>query len=80
LRSDSRVKKYIQSLTKDVGLKKNESSNLRLSYNPLLEDIFEAQEREAELEANAIRHRKEVGEHLKTLEREFRKMEREKRF
>lgn len=39
------------NLAKDVNLnKKNENSNLRLSYNPLLEDVIEAREREAELE------------------------------
>lgn len=60
-RSASKVKGYIQSLTKDVGMKKNESSNLKLSYNPLLDDIFEAQEREAEREADAIKHKLEVN-------------------
>lgn len=42
-------------------MKKNESSNLKLSYNPLLDDIFEAQEREAEREADAIKHKLEVN-------------------
>ena len=61
-------------------MKKNESSNLRMSYNPLLEDIFEAQEREAELERKAIEYKKEVSEHLKNLERDFKRKDKEKRF
>ena len=55
-------------------------SNLRMSYNPLLEDIFEAQEREAELERKAIEYKKEVNDHLKSLERDFKRKDREKRF
>jgi len=39
-----------------------------MSYNPLLEDLFEQQEREAELEAAAIKHKKEVSENLRNLE------------
>eukprot|EP00354_Favella_ehrenbergii_P004239 CAMPEP_0170470424 /NCGR_PEP_ID=MMETSP0123-20130129/12888_1 /TAXON_ID=182087 /ORGANISM="Favella ehrenbergii, Strain Fehren 1" /LENGTH=73 /DNA_ID=CAMNT_0010737547 /DNA_START=837 /DNA_END=1058 /DNA_ORIENTATION=- len=51
-----------------------------MSYNPLLEDLFEQQEREAELEAAAIKHKKEVRENLRNLEQEFQKKQREKRF
>ena len=33
---------YMQRLAKDVYLKKNESSNLRVGHNPLCDDFFEA--------------------------------------
>ena len=41
VRSQSKNKNYIDNITKDIALKKNESSNLRLSYNPLLDDMVE---------------------------------------
>ena len=63
---------YMQRLAKDVYLKKNESSNLRVGHNPLCDDYFEAEEVAAEIEAAAKRHKKEVTENLRSLEREWR--------
>ena len=73
VRSVSKNKNYIERITKDIALKKNESSNLRLSYNPLLDDMIEQQERDIELEAAAINRRKEVSENLRTLEKEYKR-------
>ena len=51
-----------------------------MSYNPLLEDLLEAQEREAENEAAAIRLKKEVGEKLESMEQDlFRKISKRNR-
>lgn len=62
----------MQRLTKDINLMKNENSNLRISHNPLCDDFFEAEEAQAEIEAAARRHKKEVTENLRSLEREWR--------
>ena len=46
-----------------------------MGYNPLLEDLLESQEREAENEAAARRHKRDVGAKLDSMEQElFRKM------
>jgi len=76
----SKTKTYIERISKDKSLKKNES-NLRLLYNPILDDLLEMQEREAELEAEAIKHNIEVRERLRVLAKELREKEKaEKRF
>ena len=36
---------FIEHILKDSNLKKNKGSNLRLSQNPLVEDLISAQER-----------------------------------
>lgn len=76
----SRTKHYIERIRKDVSLKKNES-NLRLQYNPLLDELLEMKEREAELAAAAMKRRQEVADRLKSLSKEMAKKERlERRF
>lgn len=52
-------------------MQKNESSNLKKNYNPLLEDLLEAREREAEKEAAAQKLRREVDLKLESVEREM---------
>ena len=42
-----------------------------MSYNPLLDDLLEAQEREAENDAIATRLKKEVSDKLNTMETEY---------
>ena len=49
----SKTRQFIERISKDISMQKNESSNLKKNYNPLLEDLLEAREREAENEAAA---------------------------
>ena len=52
-------------------MQKNESSNLKKNYNPLLEDLLEAREREAEKEAAAQKLKREVDLKLESVKKEM---------
>ena len=48
--SRSKNRLFIEHIFKDSNLKKNRGNNLRLSQNPLVEDLISAQERAIKIE------------------------------
>lgn len=49
----SKTRQFIERISKDISMQKIESSSLKKNFNPLLEDLLEAREREAENKAAA---------------------------
>ena len=60
----SRNRIFIERIVKDSHAQKNQSNNMRMSYNPILEDLLEAKEREEENLKEATRFRQEVKDTL----------------
>ena len=79
LQMKSQTRKFIERISKDQTLQKN-NSLLRLSYNPLLDDLLEANEREAEMFAEVTQKKRSVLSRLNSVKENYSKQQRNRHY
>ena len=67
----SQTRMFMERISNDINLQKNENCRMRRSYNPILEDLLEAEEREVERETALAQLNESKQENLKFMEEEY---------